>query len=155
MRADRAKNRLAQLLLLSCLATLAFALVRPAQAADTVDVQVALVHASRGEAAVAPELAPFRDALRALPFQTFTHHASSQITLHPQAQREVTLAHGIRLQIVLDGIEDNLVTLTVDVLRGARTLAHTTITRPLGKAQVLSAGPHEGGQWVVPVRATR
>lgn len=129
-------------------------LIPEAHAADRARVSLALVKAERGEPSFGKGLEPYKRDLSALPFTTFTLVADETWKGGVGESTTVTLG-SVKVKLTLQAVRDDGAVLVVDVLRGGKTVSHTTVTRPWGRAQVLSAGQDGGAALVVPVLANR
>jgi len=148
-------------LILAFLTTLAIPVVAlpgltgEAHAADTARVTVALVKAERGEPAVDKGLEAFQRDLSALPFTRFERVGSSTWKGGVGESTTLDVGGGVTVKITIEAVKKEGAVLVVDVIRGGKTVSHTTVSRPWGRAQVLSAGRDGSATLVVPVLADR
>lgn len=145
-------------LLLSLAAAAAAGLAGPAPralAADTVKVEVALVKATREAASVDPALKAFARDLASVPYTTFTAVDTGKATVAVGASHRDTLGSGVEVVVTIGAINADGATFTVDVTRPGAPPVHMTVTRPWGRAQVVSAGKDGAAALIVPVLVSR
>jgi hypothetical protein len=126
-----------------------------ARAADTVKVEVALVKATREAAAIDPALKAFARDLASVPYTTFTAVDTGRATVSVGAIHRDTLGQGVEVSVTIGAVTADGATFTVDVTRAGTPPVHMTVTRPWGRAQVVSAGKDGAAALIVPVLVSR
>lgn len=126
-----------------------------AHAGDTARVSIALVKAERGDPSVGKGLEPFARDLAALPFTRFSLVGDATWKGGVGQATSLDVGGGVTVTITVEAVRDDGAVLAVEVIRGGKSVSKTTVTRPWGRAQVLSAGQDGGAALVVPVLANR
>ncbi len=131
------------------------AVIPRAQAAESVRLEVSLVHATRGAASVDKGLSNVQRDLAALPFTAFTRRGGETLKGTVGEAMTADLGDGVIVAVTVQSLSADGATLAIEIKRLGKTVQSTTVTRPWGRAQVMSAGSFEGGMLVVPVLAIK
>ncbi len=118
------------------------------------NVEVALVKASRGTPGTDAALGPFQRDLAALPFTTFVRVDGKTWATRKGAAGEADLGD-LHVSVAVTATSESEVTATITVTRGGKAVASTSFSRPWGRAHVVSVGNEGGVSLLVPVRIAR
>ncbi|HMV68624.1 MAG TPA: hypothetical protein PKA64_17365 [Myxococcota bacterium] len=126
-----------------------------AEPARSVDVEVQLVRASRGEPYVDPALRDELPDLKALPFNRFERLSGGDGRVDQGADREADLGHGVRVSVKILSVDEASSAAAVSIWRDGVRLSGTTVVRPYDRAAVISAGREGDAVLVVPITVRR
>lgn len=126
-----------------------------ADAARSVEVEVQLVRASRGEPWVDPALRDELPDLQSLPYNRFERVGGTTARVVEGGSQETTLGLGVQVKTTVPTIGASSTPVLVHITRDGQSLARTTLERPYDRAGVISAGRDGTAMLIVPVTIHR
>jgi hypothetical protein len=125
--------------------------VMPATVGPKVEVEVLLVHATRGEPAVDPRLTPLLHQFKSMPFTRFALLDQHEATLVDGGDDAVEMDGSRKLRLALISHDDVGAQVRVQLMTGDTQVLDTTVSIHRNKMFSLALNGYKGGALIIPV----
>lgn len=122
-------------------------------AADTVNVQLMVVHATNGEAWVDPKLGGIQRHLTMLSYNHYEVLQTNKAVMKPDKVSTFQVEGGRQVRITLLDVNDTRAQVRVEMLRSSDKILDTTVSINRGGTFIVGGPKHDGGILLLPITA--